>query len=106
MKTAQAIVFCILLTAFQANAALVQPDGSREKINSFITRQDVKVSLEKLGISPAEAQARAAALSPQEAEKLAASIDNVPAAGGVLSVIEDLIMLFADMFVDILAAIF
>lgn len=106
MKTAQAIVFCILLTAVQANAALVQPDGSGEKINSFIARQDVKASLEKLGISAAEAQARAAALSPQEAEKLAASIDNVPAAGGVLSVIEDLIMLFADMFVDILAAIF
>lgn len=106
MKTAQALLLCIMLTAVQANAALVQPEGGRERINTFMAREDVRAGLEKLGISPAEAQARAMALSPKEAEKLAASIDSAPAAGGVLSAIEDLIMFLADIFMDVLSVVF
>lgn len=74
-----------------AQAALVgtdriieQTEGSaRERVAAFLEREDVVAQLEALGISPAEAQSRVAALSDQEISEIAGKLDTLPA-GGVL----------------------
>jgi hypothetical protein len=59
------------------DAAVTNP--VKERIVSLIERSDVRAQLESLGVNPADAKARVAALTDDEAAQLAAKIDNLPA---------------------------
>jgi len=55
--------------------------SGREFLGSLFDRADVRSALERQGVSPDEAKARVNALSDDEAERLAARFDSLPAAG-------------------------
>ena len=54
---------------------------ARERLGSLLDRTDVRVALERHGVSADEAKARVNALSDDEVERLAARFDSLPAAG-------------------------
>jgi hypothetical protein len=59
----------------------------RARIAAALDRPDVINQLEKLGVPPADAQARVAALTDEEAAQLAGKVDSLPAGGDVLGVL-------------------
>lgn len=55
---------------------------ARERLGSLIDRTDVRLALERHGVSADEAKARVSALSDDEVERVAAArFDSLPAAG-------------------------
>jgi hypothetical protein len=58
-----------------------------EHIDSVLARAEVRSELERLGVDPAAAQARVAALTDQELETLATNLDRLPAGGAILGVL-------------------
>ena len=58
-------------------AALGNP--VKERLLGFLERSDVRAQLESLGVNPADAKARVAALTNDEAAQLASKVDSVPA---------------------------
>jgi len=73
--------------------------AERERLAGVMDRADVRERLQALGVDPAEAKARVAALSDDEAAQLAARMDELPAGGDVLGValIVFLVLLFTDI---------
>ena len=73
--------------------------AERERLAELIDRSEVRERLQALGVDPASAKARVAALSDDEASQLAAQIDTMPAGGDVLGValIVFLVLLFTDI---------
>jgi hypothetical protein len=71
----------------------------RERLAGLLERSDVQARLQALGVDPAEARARVAALSDAEAAQLAAQMDALPAGGDVLgaAVLIFLVLLFTDV---------
>jgi Family of unknown function (DUF6627) len=61
----------------QANSS-----ADREKVATFLQRQDVRQQLTSLGVDAREVDARVAALSDQEISKIAGKIDQMPAGQG------------------------
>lgn len=60
----------------------------RHQIRQLLTRDDVQRQLLAHGVSPAEVNARVAALSDEEAHQMAEQLDNMPAgASSVLGVL-------------------
>lgn len=55
--------------------------AERDRIATVLSRADVRAQLEKLGVNPADVNARLASLTDQEAAQLAAQIDSLPAGG-------------------------
>lgn len=55
---------------------------SRDRLNNYLVREDIKAFLETRGIDPAEVQARVDSLSHAELEKIADEIDQLPAGSG------------------------
>jgi len=55
--------------------------SGREFLGSLFDRADVRSALERQGVSADEAKARVNAMSDDEAERLAARFDSLPAAG-------------------------
>lgn len=78
-----------------AQAALIGTDqvidqsqgASRERVASFMARDDVRAQLEAFGVSPEEAKKRVAALSDEEIGQIADKLDSLPAGEGVLETI-------------------
>ncbi|MCB1802655.1 MAG: PA2779 family protein [Gammaproteobacteria bacterium] len=69
---------------------LVQLDQRGEllsRIESQLARDDVRAQFLQQGVSPAEVDARVAALSTGELQMLAAQLDELPAGGSVFAVI-------------------
>jgi len=58
--------------------------SARELLGSLFDRADVRAALELHGVSADDAKARVNALSDDEAERLAARFDSLPAAGSGL----------------------
>jgi len=56
-------------------------ESARAHLASLLGRADVRAALESHGVSAEDAKARVAALSDDEAEKLAAKFDSFPAGG-------------------------
>ena len=54
---------------------------AKERVTSFLNRSDVRAQLESMGVNSADAKARVATLTDDEAAQLAAKIDNLPAGG-------------------------
>ena len=83
-------VFCyfnVLWTPAQAalvnTAQVVQEtanEEARDRLRSFLAREDVRTHLEAWGVDPREAQARVDTLTAEELETLSARMDELPAA--------------------------
>ncbi len=79
-----------------ANAAHL----NQQKIAAALDRPEVVAQLEKMGVDKADAQARVAALTDDEAASLAGRIDSLPAGGDVVGA---LVLIFVVLLVtDIL----
>jgi Family of unknown function (DUF6627) len=87
---------CNLAQFVPANAAMVTTDQlvdaarvqeGRERLNGFLARADVRSQLEQMGVNPADAQARANAMSNEEIQRLNGKIDQLPAGGDILGAI-------------------
>ncbi|MEZ5934700.1 MAG: PA2779 family protein [Alphaproteobacteria bacterium] len=67
-----------------------QAASARERVRAVLARDDVRDEMIALGIAPAEAEARIAALTDQEIIDIAGKLDQLPAgegAGGILIVL-------------------
>jgi hypothetical protein len=60
---------------------------ARDRVTTFMKRDDVRRQLRLLGIAPSEAEARVAALSNEEIDKIAGRIDELPAGQGAVGAI-------------------
>lgn len=70
--------------------------GDRDKVGSFLQRDDVRAALQARGVDAQAAQDRVRALSDQEVAQLAEQIDKAPAAGA------DVLGFFLVLFVVLL----
>ena len=59
----------------------VVANPAKERIIGLIERSDVRAQLQSLGVNPADAKARVAALTDDEAAQLAARFDRLPVGG-------------------------
>ena len=101
MRKSVAVVVIISLTTFSIivapiQAAMVntaeilkqnQHNLARESIYVFLDRSEVRKQLETWGVKPVEAKTRVNSLTDHEIEKIAASIDRLPAGGDGLGAI-------------------
>lgn len=74
-------------------------DAARAQLNEAFARADVQARLQALGVSASDAGERVAALTDDEALRLAGEIDKAPA-GGIIEVI--LFVFFVLLVTDIL----
>jgi hypothetical protein len=65
----------------QALAEQQQDSAAKTKINTFLAREDVRRQLMAYGVDPQQAQDRVKALNDNEAQRLAAELDKLPAGG-------------------------
>lgn len=68
----------------QTVAARQEGVNARARVAAFMARSDVRHEMEKLGVSPKEAQARVASLSNEEVSRIAGKLDTMPAGQGVV----------------------
>lgn len=59
----------------------------QEQIEQFLSRDEVQQQLITLGVDPADARQRVAALTDSELQQLAQRIDTLPAGGNVIAVL-------------------
>jgi hypothetical protein len=100
------LIVCMggLSAPLPALAGIVSTDtvvagAERERLASMLERSEVQERLQALGVDPANAKARVAALSDAEAAQLAARLDELPAGGDILgaAVLIFLVLLVTDM---------
>ena len=69
------------------------PASDRERVESFILREDVQKQLVLLGINSEEASSRVASLSNEEIQQIAGRLDELPAGEGGVGVIVGAILI-------------
>ncbi len=69
------------------------PASDRERVESFILRDDVQKQLVLLGINPEEAASRVASLSNEEIQQIAGRLDELPAGEGGIGVVVGAILI-------------
>lgn len=74
-----------VITTQEAMSADVR-GAMEDEVRAAFARDDVRQAMERLGVDPADADARVAALSDAELLQLQGQVDQLPA-GGVLAVI-------------------
>ncbi len=99
---ASLLVVCMtgLSVPMQASAAIVGTEeaitsasmaagmtAERERVTGFLSRDDVRKSLEAQGVDPQAAIDRVATLSDEEVQQLAGRIDQAPAGGNILGIL-------------------
>ncbi|MCP4746657.1 MAG: PA2779 family protein [Desulfobacteraceae bacterium] len=94
---ALAFVFCYMSVFIApANATMVRTADilqkhdnniNREKVISFMQRQDVAAQFKSWGVEPEEAQMRVMVMSDEEISMLAKKIDELPAGGDAIGFI-------------------
>jgi hypothetical protein len=103
---ATGLIVCMagLAAPLPALAGIVSTDSvvigaERERIAGLLERGDVQARLQALGVDPAQARARVAALSDAEAAQLAANLEELPAGGDLIgaAVLVFLVLLFTDI---------
>jgi hypothetical protein len=70
-----------------APTATGTPSASRDTVNQFLARDEVRQAMLGQGVSPQAALERVAALSDGEVAQLAGRIDQAPAGGDVLGIL-------------------
>ncbi|WP_286162370.1 PA2779 family protein [Methylobacillus flagellatus] len=68
------------------SAGIASAEQDRERIYAALTREDVRSELIKRGVDPLQVEQRVAALTDEEASKMANQIENAPA-GGIIGAI-------------------
>ncbi len=99
----QAAMAALVGTDSVLDAARVQ--NARETVRALMAREDIQAALVRQGIDPAEAAARAEALSDSEAVRLADAAESLPAGGAsaILIVVGALVLVFIILLItDIL----
>ena len=100
------LIVCMggLSAPLPALAGIVSTDAvvagvERERLAGMLERSEVQERLQALGVDPANARARVAALSDVDAAQLAAQLDELPAGGDILgaAVLIFLVLLVTDM---------
>jgi hypothetical protein len=101
--TAQSTVAAMVATE-RVVAETTAAADARGKVATFLDREDVRDVLERWDVDPAEAKARAAALTDAEAADLAARLDSMPAGGNSIGIIIGAILLvfFVLLITDLL----
>ena len=95
--TASVLVVCMtsLSVPLQANAAIVGTQeaaapvasAERDRVIDFLTREEVRKTIEAQGVDSQAAVDRVKAMSDEEVQQLAARIDQMPAGGDVLGIL-------------------
>jgi hypothetical protein len=95
---ASSLIFCITAAGLPmtAQAGMVATDeiisspvaaSNRDKVNTYLARDDVRQALQSQGVSPVAATERVSAMSDTEVAQLAGRVDQAPAGGEVLGLI-------------------
>jgi hypothetical protein len=112
-QLAIALVLVATLPVGPATAGLVSTEEviaetfgaseERARVAAFLAREDVRAQAAALGVDPAEAAARVAALSDQEVEVIAGQLDQLPAGEGFLTTVAIVlgVLLLILVFTDI-----
>ncbi|GAB3539066.1 hypothetical protein GCM10027343_05910 [Noviherbaspirillum agri] len=116
MNTIKRLFVCTLVAAFSfagftqtVQAAMIGTEQivaaenvkqNQARIAAALERPDVVAQLEQFGVSKADAQARVAVMTDEEAAMLAEQIDTLPAGGDVLGAL--LLVFFVLLVTDIL----
>ena len=100
VQTAQATMVGTEAVAQASQAGTARSaDDARAHLNEAFARADVQARLQALGVGTSDARERVAALTDDEARRLAGEIDKAPA-GGIIEVI--LFVFFVLLVTDIL----
>lgn len=75
------------IVSTQEATATATSEAERDKVVAFLTRDDVRKSLEEQGVNPQAAIDRVNTLSDHEVQQLAANIENAPAGGNILGIL-------------------
>ena len=99
-KTMRATAMAVLLSfsssfiVAPAHAAIVSTEEAvamhqqdRSELKQFFDREDIANALQAHGVSPEVAKARVDSMTEEEAQKLAAHIENAPAGAGIVGVL-------------------
>ena len=79
----------------EAAVSAASASAQRSALSDAFNRAEVRSALQAQGVSPAEAQARLAAMTDAEIQQLAARVDDLPAGGfGVLGAIAVVAIIF------------
>jgi len=92
------LIVCITVAGFpiMAQASIIATDeitttgvaaSNRDRVSTYLTRDDVRQAMQGQGVSPLAALERVNAMSDVEVAQLAGRIDQAPAGGDVLGVI-------------------
>ncbi|MEQ9106776.1 MAG: PA2779 family protein [Limnobacter sp.] len=68
-------------------AVVMHQQQDRSELKQFFDREDIAKALQARGVSPEAAKARVDSMTEEEAQKLAAHIENAPAGAGVLGIL-------------------
>jgi hypothetical protein len=72
---------------------------ARDKVSAFLAREDVRAELQRLGLSPEEAEKRVGALSDEEIDMIAGKIDTLPAGEGIGAIVGAIVLVFIILLV-------
>ena len=72
----------------------VAAQPAKERIMALIERSEVRAQLQSFGVNPADAKARVAALTDEEAAQLAARFDSLAAGGDGGAIIGAAVLIF------------
>ena len=84
----QLLILSMVLLPFSSQAGMISTDQGitnaaaqtdRAKVANFVARADVQKQMQVLGLSPANAKDRVAALTDEEVQRIAGKIDSAPA---------------------------
>ena len=78
--------YAVMVTTDQA-APSVQSQSERERISTFLDREDVHKEMQAQGIDENATKARVAALTDEEVHKIAGNMDKLPAGGDILGIL-------------------
>ena len=67
--------------------ASTQLQSERERIRTFLDREDVRKQLQTQGVNVENAQARVNALTDQEVQTIAGKLDTMPAGGEIIGIL-------------------
>lgn len=80
-------VHAVVITTEEATAVSTALSPERSRLAAALARADVQAELARYGVGIEQAQARVAALSDEEVQRLNQKFDEMPAGGSVLGVI-------------------
>jgi hypothetical protein len=75
------LIVCLAGLGLPAHAGMLPTDAGRAGIFSLLDREDVQAQLQAHGVRPADVKARVAAMTDDEAARLAGQLESLPAGG-------------------------